>query len=303
MKLPKIPRPKLLLVDDRPGNLLALEAVLGESHYTLLMAHSGEEALALLEQHPDIALILLDVQMPGMDGYEVTRRIKQHVELQDIPIIFITAIYTEDPAVRKGYQAGAVDYFGKPFDPEVLKMKVQIYASFRQRANLLRERERQIKESEELLRVGRKLSAVLETLPVGVIIADIDARVCQTNDEVLRILKSTAQARNDVYGAFLKWWERYGHILKGPESLLMRALTEGYASHNETIEIKCLDGSSKPIFISASPLRGLDHHIVGAVVVLQDITVPREIEADMEKRIVNLVSLGVELEGSGHPKA
>jgi PAS domain S-box-containing protein len=297
MKLPHVPGPKLLLVDDRPANLLALEAVLGDSGYVLLMAHSGEEALAVLEKQPDIALVLLDVQMPVMDGYEVIKRIKQHRELQEIPIIFITAIHTEDPFVKKGYQVGAVDYFSKPFDPDILKMKVEIYASFRQRANLLKERERQIKESEELLRVGRKLSAVLESLPVGVIIADVDARVCQTNDEVLRILKSTEQARNEVYGEFLKWWERHGHILKGPDSLLRRALTEGHASHRETAEINCLDGSSKSVFISASPLRGLDRHIVGAVVVLQDVTVPREIEAEMEKRIVHLVSLGVELEG------
>jgi CheY-like chemotaxis protein len=296
MKRSSAARPKLLLVDDRPANLLALEAVLGEDHYSLIKATSGGEALAQLEKHPDVALVLLDVQMPEMDGFEVSRRIKEHAEWREIPIIFITAIHTEDPFVRKGYEAGAVDYFSKPFDPEILKLKVGIYAGFRQRFNLLKEKERQLRESEELLRTGRKLSAILESLPVGVIIADRDARVCQTNDVALRILKSADQTKTDSYGEFLAWWERDGYLLKRPDGPLMRALSEGQESHNEIVPIKSFDGSRKSIFTSASPLRGLDLRIMGAVVVIQDVTAHQEIEADIERRIVNLVSLGVELE-------
>lgn len=292
---PHIPPPKLLLVDDRPANLLALEAVLGDTNYQLLKAHSGPEALTVLKQHRDTALILLDVQMPGMDGFEASRRIKSIPEFQEIPIIFITAIHTEDPFIRQGYEAGAIDYFSKPFDPEILKLKVGIYASFRQRVNRLKEREQQLNESEELLRAGRKLSAILESLPVGVIMADVEGRVCQTNDEVLKILKSLDQTKTDSYGEFLAWWQRDGHLLKDARGPLMRAL-QGLASHNEIALIKCLDGTSKSVFISASPLRALDRHIMGVVVVIQDVTAHREIEADIEKRIVNLISLGVEFE-------
>jgi CheY-like chemotaxis protein len=291
-----VPTPKLLLVDDRPANLLALEAVLGDSDYQLLKAESGAEALALLRTHPDVALVLLDVQMPGMDGFQVSRRIKEHREWSEIPIIFITAIHTEDPFVRQGYQAGAIDYFSKPFDPEILKLKVGIYAGFRQRTNLLKQRERQLQESEELLRTGRKLSAVLETLAVGVIIADHDGRICQTNDEVLRMVKSLEQTQTDSYGEFLTWWESGGQLLKAPNGPLMRALTDGRETHNEVLRIKCFDGASKSIFTSASPLRGLDRRIMGAVLVVQDVTAHREIELDIEQRIVRLVSLGVELE-------
>lgn len=288
--------PKVLLVDDRPANLLALEAVLGETEYQLLKASSGAEALALLGQHPDTALVILDVQMPVMDGFEVSRRIKANAAWQEIPIIFVTAIHVEDPFVRQGYEVGAVDYFSKPFDPEILKLKVGIYATFRQRSNLLKERERQLRESEELLRTGRKLSAVLEKLPVGVIIADRDGRVCETNDEVLRILKSVDQTTTDSYGDFLVWWEQDGRLLKGENGPLQRALAEGLESHNEIVRIKCLDGTRKSVFMSASPLRGFDRRIVGAVVVIQDVTAHREIEADIEKRIVRLVSTGVAIE-------
>src|SRR4051812_46592216 len=116
---------KVLAVDDKPANLLALEAVLDDALYTLLQATSGPDALTILRDHPDIALILLDVQMPGMDGFEVARRIKKMAGYEEIPVIFITAICTEDPFVREGYQAGAVDYFSKPFDPDVLRRKVK----------------------------------------------------------------------------------------------------------------------------------------------------------------------------------
>jgi CheY-like chemotaxis protein len=287
---------KLLIVDDKPANLLALEAVLDSPEYKLIRAHSGAEALEQLQAHPDVALILLDVQMPGMDGMETSRRIKQMSGFQDIPIIFITAIFTEDPFVKKGYEAGAVDYFSKPFDPEILRLKVGIYASFRQKATFLRDKERQLRESEELLRTGRKLSAILESLNVGVIITDARGRVCQTNDAILKILKSVDQVQTDSYGEFLEWWDRDGQLLKGRDGPLMRTLLKGDVSHNEVLQLKCLDHTTKSVFASASPLRGLDGHIVGAVLVMQDVTAHREIEQDIEKRIVKLVTLGVEFE-------
>ena len=134
--------------------------------YELVRANSGAEALAALQQHSDFSLILLDVQMPIMDGFETARRIKNDPACIAIPIIFITAVYTADPFVAEGLRAGGVDYFTKPFDPEVLKLKVNIYTSFRQKAEILRERERQIREWDVLL-VGRKLALMLESLPVA----------------------------------------------------------------------------------------------------------------------------------------
>jgi response regulator RpfG family c-di-GMP phosphodiesterase len=166
----------LLLVDDHPSNLLALEAVLSDREYNLIMAHSGFEAIELMKQH-EIALVLLDVQMPVMDGFETARRMKSIEGCRDIPIIFITAVYKEDPFIKKGYEVGGIDYFSKPFDPEILRLKVGLYSSFRQKTYLLQERETRIKETEALLKTGRRLSDVLESLPVGVLIADAEGRV------------------------------------------------------------------------------------------------------------------------------
>lgn len=287
-------KPTILAVDDTPSNLVALEAVL-DKEFDLIFARTGAEAIAELEKHRHIDVILMDVQMPGMDGFEAASRIKKLPGCEDIPIIFITAVYNEDPHVKRGYAAGGVDYFTKPFDPDLLRLKVGIYASFRQRAALLMERERRVKETEDLLRAGRKLSLLLESLPVGVLIADVDGRICQANDEVARICRSDEMINNDAYGKVLGWWDADGHLLKdrgGPLSLALR----GSPSQNSVLEITCLDHTVKPVLMSASPLFGLDAQIVGAVIVIQDVTEHKQIEAELQDRITRLVSIGVEFE-------
>jgi CheY-like chemotaxis protein len=289
-------KPVILAVDDTPMNLVALEAVL-EKDFELRLARSGAEAIAMLEQQSDIDVILMDIQMPGMDGYEAAARIKRIPACAEIPIVFITAVFSEDPHVKRGYAVGGVDYFTKPFDPDLLRLKMGIYASFRQRAAVLKERERQIKETEELLRVGRQLATVLETLPVGVLISDVDGRICQSNEEVSRICKSVDPIRNDAYGLLLDWWDTSGHLLKDRGGPLARAL-EGKASHHDALQLRCVDGSDKRVLVSASPLKGLDSEIVGAVIVLQDISASKRIEAELEDRITRLVSAGVELQQS-----
>jgi CheY-like chemotaxis protein len=298
-----VAKPIILAVDDTPSNLIALEAVL-DAEFELRFARSGPEAIRSLEAHPDVAVILMDIQMPGMDGYEAASRIKRIAGCDDIPIVFVTAVYNEDPHVKKGYAAGGVDYFSKPFDPDLLRLKVGIYAAFRQRSLVLRdrdlvlrERERQIKETEELLQAGRKLSALLESLPVGVLIADVHGRICQANEEVSRILKSVDLIKTDAYGMLLGWWDSSGQLLKTGGGPLAGAL-HGKVSHNEVIPLKCVDQTSKTVLTSASPLLGVDGVIVGAVVVIQDVSDSKQIEAELENRITRLVSLGVELQQS-----
>ena len=288
-----LPKANLLLVDDKPSNLIALEALLS-GEYSLLLAHSGQEALDLLEKN-EVAVILLDIQMPGMDGFETARRIKKMENGRNVPIIFITAIFTETPFVKQGYQVGAVDYFSKPFDPEILKLKIAMYASYRQKETLLKEREKRIRQTEELLKAGRKLSAVLETLPVGVLIADGDGRISQSNEETLRIWCSIEPLKGDSYGEFLEWWNRDGQAIK---AALSQVLGSGQPVRHQIMSIKCFDGKSKTLLSSVSPLRGLGEDIVGAVVVLQDITEHKKIEEDMEQRILNLITLGVGFEQS-----
>ena len=290
-------KPNVLAVDDKRANLLALEATLS-SECNLLVAYSGSEAIALVEQRPgSIDLILMDVQMPDMDGFETAKRIKRLPGGEDLPIIFITAVFREDPFIKQGYEAGGIDYFTKPFDPDILKLKIAVYASYKLHDELLQQRERSVKESEELLRVGRKLSLVLEALPIGVLIADVEGRICQSTEQVARILGSTVPALTDSYGEILGWWDATGRMIKDGTGPLARAIRDGETSRSEAIAIRCVDGTSKSILISASPLRGLDGKIVGAVVLLQDLTESKKIiEEELQQRVAKLISLGVQLE-------
>jgi len=291
-------KPNLLLVDDQHSNLVALWAVLPESEYHLIFAHSGAEAIDIAARE-DIALILLDVQMPEIDGFETARRLKQMERTRDIPIIFVTAIYKEDPFVKRGYEAGAIDYFSKPFDPEILRLKVRLYTAFRQKSLLLEERERRIKETEELREAGRKLSGVLETLPVGVIVADAEGNVCQVNEEVARIWGIAEPVGNDRYGEFLGWWGQAGRLMRAADGPMARVLETGEPARNELTRIQCFDGTSKIVLSSASALRTLDDRIAGVVMVIQDVTEHKEIEHDMQERIQRLISTSYELERAG----
>jgi CheY-like chemotaxis protein len=115
-----------LLVDDLEENLLALEALLQREGLTCLKARSGEEALELLLVH-DVALALLDVQMPGMDGFELAEFMRGAMRTRHVPIIFLTAADRDSHLALRGYAAGAVDYLTKPFDPWVLRAKVSVF--------------------------------------------------------------------------------------------------------------------------------------------------------------------------------
>lgn len=119
-------QPKILIVDDREQNLIALEALLEDSGAEIHQATSGNEALAQMLRH-DFALVLLDVQMPGMDGFETAELMRLNAKTQHTPIIFVTAISKEQQYVFKGYEAGAVDYLPKPIDPVVLLSKVRVF--------------------------------------------------------------------------------------------------------------------------------------------------------------------------------
>ena len=138
---------KVLLVDDRPENLLALEAILEPLEQELLYARSGEEALGQLLRH-DAAVILLDVQMPLLDGFETARLIKERERTKHIPIIFVTAISKDEEHVYRGYSTGAVDYVFKPFNPEVLRSKVAVFIDLYEKTEQLKRQAEQLKEQE-----------------------------------------------------------------------------------------------------------------------------------------------------------
>ncbi|GAA5011994.1 response regulator [Kitasatospora paranensis] len=170
---------KILLVDDRPENLLALEAILSALDQTLVRASSGEEALkALLTD--DFAVILLDVQMPGMDGFETAAHIKRRERTRDIPIIFLTAINHGPHHTFRGYAAGAVDYISKPFDPWVLRAKVSVFVD-------LYMKNCQLKEQAALLRL--QLEADGQPALGSALIGELSARLAAVEEQAEALTK------------------------------------------------------------------------------------------------------------------
>ncbi|HXG83823.1 MAG TPA: response regulator [Pyrinomonadaceae bacterium] len=129
----------ILLVDDRPENLLAMESILADLGQNLIRADSGREALRHLLTE-DFALILLDVQMPGLNGFELAELIREREQTQHTPIIFVSAAIRDEQYVFKGYSLGAVDYMSKPFEPEILKSKVRVFTKlFQQNQEIKRQ--------------------------------------------------------------------------------------------------------------------------------------------------------------------
>lgn len=142
-----LPRSRVLLVDDTPENLVALEVVLEDLDCETDSVSSGNAALGRLLKE-DYALVLLDVQMPEMDGFEVAEIMRSHQRTRNVPIIFVTAISKEKHFVQQGYRCGAVDYLFKPIEPQLLHSKVNFFLSLDQQKKRLEEKLARSRQSE-----------------------------------------------------------------------------------------------------------------------------------------------------------
>ena len=135
----------ILIVDDRSQNLVALEKVLRRPDLNIIKAKSGNDTLAIVLEH-DFALVLLDVQMPDMDGFETAKLIRENRETKHIPIIFVTAINKEKKHIFEGYESGAVDYLFKPIDEEILNCKVSVFLELNRQKKLIEEQAKLMQE-------------------------------------------------------------------------------------------------------------------------------------------------------------
>jgi CheY-like chemotaxis protein len=169
------PKARILLVDDRAENLIALEAILSSLNQTLVPVRSGEAALKALLRD-EFAVILLDVVMPGMDGFETATHIKRRARTHDVPIIFLTAAGVEPDHAFRGYAAGAVDYIAKPFDPWVLRAKVAVFVD-------LYLKNRQLAEQAELL--GHEAES--GGLAASTLLRSLSARLSAIEDAVTEL--------------------------------------------------------------------------------------------------------------------
>ncbi len=257
----------VLLVDDQPENLLALEAVLKPLGLSTVRATSGEQALRRLLDE-DFAAILLDVQMPNMDGFETAEFIKQRERTQHIPIIFLTAIDKERQQVFRGYSVGAVDYLFKPFDPDVLRSKVAIFVD-------LYEKNAALKESEERFRTA------FANAPIGIGLIDIEGRWLEVNRALSSLL---GYSERELVGRMP--WELSHTDDRADErtgfQAIVRGKTTSYAAEKRYMH---KDGTVVYVLLSVSLAHDADGNPRGGIWQVVDITERRRAEIERSERM------------------
>ena len=245
--------PSLLLVDDRPQNLMALEAILEPLGHELVTAGSGAEALRCLLHRDDFAVILLDVQMPDLDGFEVAEVIKQRERTSLIPIIFLTALSKEERNVFRGYEVGAVDYVFKPFDPEILRAKVAVFVELWEKTQQIRRQAEQLAEQElaELRRASaERYRQLADAMPQIVWTSDSAGNATYYNR---RWFEYTGMADGEVDATA---WSRVTHPDDLPHSLARRAQTLADGSIFEVeYRFRAADGTYRWHLGRAIPIR------------------------------------------------
>ena len=186
--VPEHEKVSILLVDDHPENLLALEALLSNLGQNLVRAESGIEALRLLLHH-EFALILLDVDMPAINGFETAELIRQRDRSRHTPIIFLTAVNKTEQHVFKGYQLGAVDYLTKPFVPEVLRSKVIAFVELHKKTEEVKRQSKLLQQMNvELESEKNFISTVLDTADSIIVVLDPEQKIVRASRAFERIL-------------------------------------------------------------------------------------------------------------------
>src|SRR5439155_13286860 len=253
--VPEHEKVSILLVDDHPENLLALEALLSNLGQNLVRAESGIEALRLL-LHQEFALILLDVDMPTINGFETAELIRQRDRSRHTPIIFLTAVNKAEQNVFKGYQLGAVDYLMKPFVPEVLRSKVIAFVELHKKSEEVKRQAQLLQQMNvELESEKNFISTVLDTADSTIVVLDADQKIVRASCAFERILGySLQEAQGRPLSSFF--------LSAGPWADLEQA--ENYWSAK--------DGSSRLIAWSKTSLGGRNGSGEHSVITGNDIT-------------------------------
>lgn len=206
-------RAKILLVDDREENLIALEAILSSLDLIPVRAKSGEEALKAL-LGTEFALILLDVRMPGMDGFETAAHIKRRERTRNIPIIFLTVVDSAPDYAFRSYAAGAVDYLTKPFDPWVLRAKVAVFVELYNMNRRLAEQATMLRE-----RLGTELPPG-EASDQAAVLPELSRRLTAVEEELGRVAELTRKSGDpSLAGPMADLSNRLNHLRAGFDAL------------------------------------------------------------------------------------
>ncbi|MFZ5698694.1 MAG: response regulator [Pseudomonadota bacterium] len=281
----------ILLVDDRPENLIALEAILEAPNRQFLQALNGHEALAqALKQ--EISLILLDVRMPDMDGFEVAELLHRNPRTREIPVIFCTAINKEKKYISRGFEVGAIDYLFKPLDTDVLKAKVRAFLELdaqkrnlqQMTVDLLHARQQADIAASEAQAARDQLQSLLDCAPVMVIATD--------REGIVRFSNTPPEQPGYWPSLGCNWLAPVPAGQRPPlEAIFRDVLATGISRSHETSG-PAADGSFRFFLNHVGPMRhGTD--IIGAVIASRDVTDQKRVQAELEasQRLATVGSL------------
>ncbi|MDD1132154.1 putative bifunctional diguanylate cyclase/phosphodiesterase [Pseudomonas shahriarae] len=263
----------LLVVDDYPENLISMRALLQRDDWQVVTAASGEEALGLLLE-TDVDLVLLDVRMPGMDGFEVARLMRGSQRTRMTPIIFLSATEQSPAAVLEGYASGAIDYLFKPFDPLILKPKVQALLEHQRNRRALQ----RLSHDLELARAFN--ASVLDNAAEGILVVGEDGVISYANPAISRLLNATVgELQGQAFLGFLQkphmpdWFacELYTGYLRGETWRLHDAI------------LRTAPGQQLPVAMSCAPL---PREQKAMVVTVQDMSQVRHLHQQLESQAV-----------------
>ena len=291
----------ILMVDDQPSKLLSYEAILQDLGERLVKAASAREALDHLLKS-DIAVVLMDVSMPEIDGFELADMIRQHPRFQKTPIIFVSAVHLSDIDRIRGYKSGAVDYISVPVIPDVLRAKVSVFAELHRKKRALQILNRELEErvaqrSEQLRQLNEQLQqrvaeleSIMQVLPVGVAVAHGAECEVITGNAALGEMLGSGLAGASLEVAPLS---HNGELLSPDELPLRQAAREGLPTGMLELEVAHPDGSPHFLMASASPLFDEGGSVRGAVGAFFDVTDRKRMDDALRER-AELLELATE---------
>ncbi|MFV8369695.1 response regulator [Flavobacterium sp. LB2R40] len=269
---------KILLVDDLPENLFALEVILSNENYLCVKANSGNEALKILLHQQDFAIILIDVQMPMMDGFETVELIRQIEKLKHVPIIFLTASMDNSLQIFKGYQAGAVDYMIKPLSPEILKAKVAVFVDLHTKNQELLVQAEQLKKLNTDLTAQKLLSeyslSLIEASHDPLFAISPEGKITDMNNASVKV---TGIARKKLIGT--NFFDYFTEPHKASQ-VYQKVFEKGFVADSPLI-LRHKKGKLVHVLFNGSVYKDDKGNVLGVAIVARDVTDQKRIETEL----------------------
>jgi PAS domain S-box-containing protein len=279
---------KILMVDDRQENLFALEVILADKNYVFVKANSGKEALKILLQEQDFAIILMDVQMPIMDGLETAKIIRESDKFKHVPIIFLTANIDNPEDIFKGYETGAVDFMVKPLSPDILRAKVSVFVELYKKNHELTVQSEYMKSlNSQLEKQSRYVRSLIESSLDPMATISLDGKITDMNEALEKITGLSRESIKDT--DFVDYFTRP----KIANEVYHDVFERGYIA-DYLLAVKHIDGKITEVLCNGSVYKDENGKVIGAVIVIREKLLSKYSRSLIEASLDPLITISSE---------